>query len=125
MPYGAFVAVHGYVFHVTPSSLTETSPGSAKLLLGSPATQKAFSKTTKSGPGPSTMALAPKDTVIEPPRPSDTTLVLPWSGPTPTGGPSTTPGMAGMPKPAQSPGWNSTTPVTKRSARIVPPSGVG
>lgn len=51
-----------------------------------------------------------------PPFPSETTSVLPWSLPPPTGGPSTIPGIDAAPKPAQGPGVKETTPVTNRLA---------
>ena len=75
-----------------------------------------FSKTMKSGPGPSTIAFGAKDTTMLPPLPRDTTSVLPRSVPPPTGGPSTMPGIDARPKPAQSVGVKETTPVTNRLA---------
>ncbi len=47
-----------------PSSLTLTSPGSAKTLVELPPIKNGFSKTMKSGPGPSTIAFGAKETTI-------------------------------------------------------------
>jgi hypothetical protein len=83
---------------VTPSALASTIPGSAKALHGSAevsgtAVQKnGFSKTMKSGPGPSTISLSSKASRIEPPWPSDSTVREPLVGVAFPGGPSTIPG---------------------------------
>jgi len=69
-----------------PSSLTSTIPGSAKTLYGSVSLRgtdvqkNGFSKTIRSGPGPSTITLSVNSSVIRPPCPSDMTESEPVVG---------------------------------------------
>src|SRR3974390_1925279 len=84
------------------------------MLVELPPIQNGFSKTVKSGPGPSTMAFGSNETTMLPPLPRERTSMLPCVVPPPTGGPSTTPGRSCAPKPAQWVGGNETTRVTKR-----------
>src|SRR6185436_2600019 len=91
-------ASYGKRCQFTPSALASTIPGSAKTLQGSAAVaggaeqKNAFSKTMKSGPGPSMMALSENSSTIDPPCPSDTTVRVPLVGVVVPGGPRTIPG---------------------------------
>src|SRR5207247_2296405 len=91
-------ASYGNILKSTPSSLASTRPGAAKTLYGSAAVRgtvvqkNGFSKTMKSGPGPSTISLSVNSRVIWPPWPSDMTESEPVAGVAFPGGPRTIPG---------------------------------
>src|SRR5438445_6225097 len=80
--------------------------------MGSAVQKNGFSKTMKSGPGPSTIALSVNSTTICPPWPSDMTESDPLIGVASPGGPSTIPGCQVL-----VPGGEETVPSMKETTR--------
>src|SRR6185369_641732 len=72
----------------------------------------------KSAPGPSTIELGAKPSVIEPPLPSVTTSSESLTAPAPLGGPSTTCGKSAWPKSGPGPAVNDSTELAKREAQL-------
>src|SRR5688572_4629306 len=87
---GASSSAQGNVRKVIPSALTDTRAGSANGgSVAMPRCRNAFSKTRRSGPGPSSARLSPRSSVMRPRRPSESVSVPPWNAPPPRGGPRT------------------------------------
>src|SRR3954464_4319673 len=77
----------------------------------------------KSGPGPSTIELGAKPSVIEPPLPSEATSKEPFASPRPLGEPSTISGRSACPKSDPGPGLKDSTEVAKPEGNAVEGAG--